>query len=236
MRKTSPQTHISFIAFILLLGAQSLSGQSFMFGVKGGGVLGTQSWNGFDRDPLLAYHGGIFIEPWKEDAKSSFFLQLGYHQRGSAQRAFNFSGGSNNLSFVFNNSVLSWGVKNRFNTYNLNKPYYMIGLRLEYTLSTNLDEYEIYGGYFPLEPFTNKFNYGPMAGVGYEMRFSEFVGAFVEASINPDISLQYEQPPLNNIIDPFTNNPRSIGMQSIRNVTFEVTLGLRLLRKIEWID
>ena len=208
-----------------------------MFGVRGGAVVGTQTWNGIERDPLLAFHGGLFIEPWKEDSKSSFFGQLGYHQRGSSQGGFlNVGGGVSGFSFIFNNAVLGLGVKNRFNTYNLNKPYYMIGIRLEYTLSTNLDEYEIYGGYFPLDPFTNKFNYGPMAGIGYEMRFSEFVGGFVEASINPDISMQYEQPQINNVIDPFTGNPRSLGQQTIRNITFEITVGLRLLRKVEYID
>ncbi|MEE9372107.1 MAG: hypothetical protein V3V00_03560 [Saprospiraceae bacterium] len=218
------------------IAAQNGTAQSFMFGPKIGGTLGTQSWSGIERDFLFAYHGAFFIESWSEDSKSSFFTQLGYHQRGSSQRTFNFVGGTNSQSFVFNNAVLAFGVKKRINTYSLNKPYYILGLRLEYTLNTNLNQYLIYGGYFPLDPFVNKFNYGALAGIGYEMQFSEFVGAFVEATLSPDISLQYEQPVLNNIIDPISRQTRNLPQQMIRNISFEVSIGLRLLRKIEFID
>lgn len=225
------------LLFSLFLFISNVSfSQSFMFGPKFGGSLGTQSWSGIERNTLIAFHGAMYMESWKEDSKASFFGQLGYHQRGSSQRTFNFVGSTNSSSFVFNNAVLAFGAKNRFNTYNINKPYYMIGLRLEYTLSTNLDQYLIYGGYFPLDPFVNKFNYGAMAGIGYEMQFSEFVGAFVEASIAPDISLQYEQPALSNVLDPISNRARSLPQQTIRNITFEVSIGLRLLRKVEFID
>jgi len=208
-----------------------------MFGFYGGPTLGTQTWNGVDRDPVLAFNSGVFIEPYKEDSPSSFFAKLGYHQRGSSQGGFlNNIGGVRGFSFLFNNAVLTLGTKKRFSTYNINKPYYNLGLRVEYTVSTNLSEYDQYGGYFPIDGFVNKFNYGPTAGIGYEMRFSEFIGGFVEANLNPDISFQYEQPQINNVLLPFGTGTGSIGMQSIRNMTFEVTLGLRLLRKIEYID
>jgi hypothetical protein len=215
-------------------------GQSFIFGPRGGFTLGTQSWNGFDRNVLLSYHGGAYIESYREEAPSSFLAHLGYHKRGSSERVvFIGSGGglsNSRQSFEFNNVVLLLGAKKKIRTFNVNKPYYLIGVRLEYTLNTNLDQYEIYGGYFPLEPFVNKFNYGPVAAAGYELEFSEFVGGFIEASISPDISKQYEQPELFNIISPISGQVRNVNAQTIRNLTFEITLGLKLLRKVEFID
>ena len=221
--------------------SQSVYSQSFVFGPKFGATFGTQNWNGVERNPLLAYHGGLFIESYREESSSSFLAYLGYHKKGSSEKIFGSaltSGGFTNprQPFEFNNAVLLLGAKNRFNSYNVNKPYYIIGIRLEYTLSTNLERYLIYGGYFPLEPFVNKFNYGPLAGIGYELQFSEFLGGFIEASISPDISKQYEQPALSNIISPNTGQTRNIGEQTIRNITLEISIGIRLLRKVIIID
>lgn len=231
---------VLFILLLFILYAAKANSQSFVFGPKGGLTLGTQTWNGFDRNVLPTYHAGLYIESYNEEASSSFLAHLGYHKRGSAERVtFITSGGAFSNSrqgFEFNNAVLVLGAKNRFNTYGINKPYYIIGVRLEYTLSTNLKQYEIYGGYFPLEPFVNKFNYGAIAGIGYELQFSEFVGGFIEANISPDVSKQYEQPALSNIISPITGRARNLSAQTIRNLTFEISIGLRLLRKIEFID
>ena len=214
--------------------------QSFIFGPKGGLTLGTQMWNGFDRDVLLAYHGGAFIESYREDSNSSFLAYAGYNQRGSAERVtfFNITGGSSvsTQKFIFNNASLLLAAKKRLNTYGINKPYYIVGVRLEYTINTNLEEYLDFGGYFPLDPFVNKFNYGAYGGFGYELQFSEFVGGFIEASISPDFSKQYEQPELFNIISPITGRARNVPSQTIRNLTFEISIGLRLLRKVEFID
>ena len=232
------RTH--FLLFFSLLFFHQLSAQSFVFGPKGGLTLGNQTWNGFDRAVLFTYHGGLFIESYREDVTSSFMGYLGYNKRGSAERVtFVSQAGGTSVSsqkFEFNNVSLMLGAKNRFGSGDINRPYYMIGVRLEYTLNTNLDQYEIYGGYFPLEPFVNKFNYGAIAGIGYEYQFSEFVGGFIEASVSPDISKQYEQPELFNVISPITGRARNVSAQTIRNITFEVSIGLRLLRKIEFID
>jgi len=226
-----------FISACLFLISFDSYGQSFIFGPKLGGTFGTQTWNGFDRNALLTYHGGLFIESYREEAKSSFIAYLGYNKRGSSQRGIINSGlFSSRQSFEFNNATLALAAKNRFNTFSVNKAYYLVGVRFEYTLGTNLDQYLQYGGFFPVEPFVNKFNYGPIAGVGYEMQFSEFVGAFIEASLSPDLSKQYEQPALSNVISPITGQVRNINSQTIRNITFEISVGLRLLRKVILID
>lgn len=235
IRKVAP-----FLILFLIIRVQLLDAQSFVLGPKGGLTLGTQTWNGFDRNVLPTFHIDAYIESYREDSRSSFIAQLGYHKRGSAENVtfINTGGAFSNSrqSFEFNNAVLMFGAKNRFNSFAQNKPYYIIGIRLEYTLSTNLQLYEIYGGYFPLEPFVNKFNYGAYAGIGYEIQFSEFVGGFIEASLSPDVSKQYEQPSLSNIISPITGRARNVPPQTIRNLTFEISIGLRLLRKIEFID
>jgi hypothetical protein len=119
------------------------------------------------------------------------------------------------------------------------KAYYLFGLRGDYTLSTNLKEYEDinkFSGFFPFEQFVRKVNYGVTLGGGFEFPFGSLVGSNLEFTINPDFSTQYKQPAINNIIDPWSGNNMTLSERTIRNITFEVTLGIRLIRLVEYID
>ena len=58
----------------------------------------------------------------------------------------------------------------------------------------------------------------------------------IEFTVNPDFSLQYEQPAIPNVIDPITGQTRTLQERRIRNLTFEITVGARFLRKVEYID
>lgn len=235
------------LAFICL----SAQAQSYAFGLKGGLTMGIQNWNGFEQDPLIKYHGIAFIESAPEDNEFALFAQAGYHVKGSAIRNRNFiSRFTGNAfrapprEFRFNNVSLTLGGKQKFDFSASNKVYYLLGIRGDYTVSTNLGEYTAFNernpGYaiYPFdEPlFIQEFNYGVTVGGGIEFPFSEFISGLLEVSVNPDFSIQYRQPEIPNVLDPYTGNTRTIPEREIRNITFEVTLGFRFLHKIEYID
>ncbi len=221
-------------AFLITCGANA---QSFYFGPKGGLTVGLQNWNGIERDPLLTYHGALFIESDDAETDNALFAQIGYHKRGSAEQVLFFSGSNSSFQrqpFEFNNVALQLGAKKKFGS--MPSAYYGFGIRLEYTVGTNLDEYSQFGGYFPVDEFVNEFNYGASLMIGKRFMFSDLAGAFVEASISPDISKQYEQPAIANVISPFTGNTVTLREQTIRNITFELTVGFRFLRKVVYLD
>lgn len=232
--------------------------QGTYYGIKGGLTIGTQQWNAFDRDPLIGYHAILSMESFPESGQFSLFAQAGYHLKGSAIRRSLF-GNPFNSSFVsfptqrfeFHNISLSVGAKQVITELGNSRVYYLFGIRGDYTLDTNLDEYErfvernqITAGIYPLDVYftsesllgVRRLNYGFIAGGGLTFPFSEYIDGLVEFSINPDFSLQYEQPAIPNVIDPITGQTRTLSERKIRNLTFEITVGARFLRKVEYID
>lgn len=237
------------ICLLVLLGSLlsiSAFAQSYAFGVKGGPAIGFQRWGEGSRNVLWAHHIAAFIESSPEEGGGSMYAQAGYHVRGSALRfqAINFGNGQflgqRTDEFRFNNASLTVGFKNR--VYKGNTVlYYMFGVRGDYTLSTNLDEYSDLvqsGLYYPVDQFVRKFNYGVSIGGGWEFPFSEFISGIVEFSFHPDFSRQYDSPSIPNVIDPFfPGGPtRTIPDRRIVNYTAEISIGLRFLRKIIYID
>ncbi|MFN7115825.1 MAG: hypothetical protein ACK4TA_03445 [Saprospiraceae bacterium] len=240
------------LAFLLL--GTAAQAQGYAFGLKGGLTVGMQRWDeSFQRDPLFRYHGVAYIESLSEDNQFGLFAQLGYHIKGSAIRTFPFDfqlpgGGFERfpgmtIPFEFRNISLGLGGKKKYDLGVSTKAYYMLGIRVDYTASTKLrpefvDDRSPYAFIYPIEPFVNEFNYGAIFGGGLEWMFSEYVGGVLEFSVNPDFSLQYNQPPIENIINPNPDGPNIINIpqRQIRNLTFEVSLGIRLLHIIEYID
>lgn len=240
---------------ICLVVQTQLGAQDFGWGIKSGPSIGFQKWDtGTQRDALVAWHVIAFIESVREENAFSTFAQLGYHVRGGAvrSRAFNYldprtgeerRSTSRTQRYEFNNVALSLGAKQKFNMAN-SKYYYMLGVRAEYTLFTNLNEYEVFNNafgngfnfYYPDDQFVRKFNYGLILGGGWEKPFSEFITGIFEISVNPDISKQYKQPPANNIYNPYTMNPYNVAAREFSSVTLEVSVGIRFLTKVEYID
>jgi hypothetical protein len=248
---------IKYLSFFFLFSSLNyLTAQSYAFGLKGGLTIANQRFNGgntYNNGLLFRYHGALHIENAPDDPTSVLFAQIGFHTRGHARRsprgvAINPS--NNQLievpnfseQFVFNNAALIVGVKRR-GVLSDEHAYYAIGLRGEYTVSNNLPAANpnlplIYSLYYPSKEFVKKINYGLSLTGGYEKSFSELVGGFAEFTVHPDVSRQYFQPPINvNIRDPFTGeNYGTIPEQSIRNLTFELTIGVRFLRKIVYVN
>ncbi len=223
-----------------LIFASEIVSQSTIFGPKVGLAAGFQSWRNTRSQPLLSYHADLYIEGADKDAPAVFYGQLGLHSRGSKERVFIPIGTTSsrevNQAIRFNNASLQVGAKKRISSTGKKRPYYAFGLRVEYTLGENFADFEEFAGFLPLNTFVNKFNYGATLSVGYEFPFSEFVGGLIEASVNPDLSNQYDQPQSFTIISPVNGQNVSLPAQTVRNVTFELTVGFRFLHKVIYID
>ena len=236
---------LGLILFTIGINAQETGG--YYFGVKGGLSIGFQKWNSFERDPLFRYHGIIFTESATEE-NVGLFAQAGYHLKGSAIRTpsiTNSFGTFNGFTtpFEFQNLSISVGAKQKFDIgVSDNKFYYIIGIRGDYTIGTNLrpdgiSENHPFFFSYPFDDFVNEINYGLIGGGGIEFPLSEFVGALIELTVNPDFSKQYNQPEIRNVINPISgNNSITIPERNIVNTTFELTLGFKFLRKVEYID
>lgn len=214
------------------------------FGIKGGMVLGIQKWNGFDQGPLFKYQGDLFVEDANNDDKMNVFASLGYHVRGSALRNGRISllnGDQFRLpaqTFEFNNLSLGLGAKSKFAKSENSRGYYSFAARVEYTLNTNLSQYEEAAGFnlsFPTDTYVRNFTYGITVGAGYEFMFSELTGGFVEINLMPDFSNQYLQPAIGNIPSPWQpGSTITIEERKIKNISIEFTVGFRFIRKVEY--
>ena len=218
--------------------------QSFVFGFKGGPVMATQNWSSFQREPLFDLHGIAFIETWGEDDPNALFAQLGYHTRGSSLRQLfvNPTLGfvPQSRSFKFRNLAATVGGKRKFYLTDKIDGYYSLGIRGELNINTNLDEFRLQNQTaitsYPLNEFVRPFTYGVYAGGGFEFKIAELVGVMAELSVNPDLNRQYFQPPLTNVLDPVTGMTRNLQEREIRNITLELSIGIRLLRKVIYVD
>ncbi len=213
--------------------------QGAAYGIKGGLTLATQRWNNFDSgQPLVAYHGAAFIESLTEENVTSLFAQIGYHTRGRAVRRNRFVDPFTNQELPANtfnqrlfNVGLILGVKKKIPIGPGDKrSFYAFGLRGEYTVNEDLG---IYAG---LENAINRFVYGATVSGGFEFPFTEFIGGIFEISVHPDFAQQIYIPPQPNYQDPYTGQLRTLPEQRVVNVSFEVSVGLRFLHKVEYID
>ncbi len=223
------------VIILFCIGTLSLQAQSFYFGPKLGPAANFQRWGNGSNDPLISVNADIFIESAPEDDKNFLYASIGYRTRGSAWRTGNFNGNIsfNATKFKFNNGVLELGFKRMLTDAPDNRPFYFMALRAEYTLSTNLEQYNN-SFFYPQTAFTNRFMYGGSFGGGYEFKFREMMKFFVELGIHPDASLQYNQPDGVRATDPFTGNSIILTERMIRNMSLELKFGMKFLRKVEY--
>ena len=238
------------ILFLLLFVVTLSQAQGSAMGVKGGLTVGQQNWNNsgtYNNSLLFRYHGDAFIESISESSSQSvLFGQIGYHIRGSAFRYRSGVGvgvDGNPVSFPgytqafqFKNVVLVLGAKRR-GVLGSEKAYYTVGIRGEYTVGTNFNNLSssLISYTYPQKEFVKNLQYGLSIGGGYEFPFSELVGGFIELNIQPDLSKQYYRPAFN-AYDPFSRQNIIVSEQTIRNISIELSLGFRFLRKIEYTN
>ncbi len=248
--KVKQMKHIFLFSLLLFFSPFFAQAQGAAYSIKGGPSIGMQKWDSQigRRNPLLSYHIIAAVEEVTEDNRHTIFAQLGYHARGtSLKTTFLNTNGSRfdqDLKIQFNNIALSLGAKKRFGNSDRMIPYYLLGVRGEYTVSNNLNDLQKYNDCFPIYPIDNKqfikkFNYGAIFGGGFEFPFSELYGGFVEFTINPDFSRQYEQPAFSVSAASCSfgsTEPRTVPQRRIKNLTFEISVGFKFLNKVEYID
>jgi hypothetical protein len=228
-----------------------LQAQSTAYVLQFGPTAGLQKWdNSSGREPLFQYHGAISMETINnEDMSGSFYMQLGYHVKGSATRYrfFNVNsgapGGVFTERFKFNNFYYAMGFKQRFkeNSTGTVRYFYQGGLRADYTYSTNIDE--LVGSdptrklFYPLMGGVQRWMAGFTLGGGVEVDFGELVGAQIQLTVSPDVTPQYRQNAIPNVPDPWNPGQNiTIPERRIRNTAIELSIGLRLLRKVVLVD
>jgi len=217
--------------------------QSFWFGAKGGGAMNLQSWGSgggdvsLNRSPMFSLNGDAFIESLDPLQKGSLYASLGLHTRGSGLRYFSVNNLFNDvLRYRFHNVVLELGAKKTLAQRGELFPYFILGVRGEYTVGNNLDNLVTFNT-FVYPEFIRKFNYGVTAGGGFELPMSELANVFLEFALMPDLSFQYEQLPIYNIRSPWPPYNRiNLGLTQVRNLSIEVKAGVKFLRKVEYID
>jgi hypothetical protein len=221
--------------------------QSTAYVFQAGPTIGFQRWdNTFERDPLFQYHAALAIETVNnEDDRDALFMQIGYHVKGSANRfRFFYQGGgidSYSEQFKFNNLSLILGFKRHIPQNEATRYFYFGGLRGDYTLSTNIDDLASSNPYAPLYyPFIgsmNRWMFGLSLGGGLEFKLGELVGGQLKLSLHPDLTLQYNQPSLENVLNPYSpGTTTTIPERRIRNNALELSVGIRLLRKVVYVD
>ncbi len=230
---------------IALFTVHLASAQTFLgYTLKAGPTLATQRWDGFEQSPLIAYHADLQVERLDYSSPTSLFASLGYHQRGSAIRSRGFQYRDpatgqevtirpQSLRFVFSNLGLTLGGKQHYAVGD-RRGFVSLGLRGEYNLATDFGDTDGvnddfgYGLAYPDDVYVRDFVYGVDVGVGLELQLSAKLDALLELRISPDVSQQYDQPPLQ-FFSPVTGNNESSGQRRINNVSIELSVGLRLL-------
>lgn len=239
-----------FAGLFIFIGQTTAQSTAYVFSF--GPTAGLQKWdNSSNREPLFQYHAAFAMETINnENDRASFFMQLGYHVKGSASRFrfydinSGFPGGTYTERFKFNNFSLVLGAKQRFDLGSSGRTryFYFGGIRGDYTYNTNIDNLSSASAScnpaaYPLIGGVQRWMFGFSVGGGMEFKFSELVGAQIQLSVNPDVTPQYRQNAIPNVIDLCNpGNVYNIEERRIRNTTVELSFGLRLLKKVVYVE
>jgi len=225
------------IGILLLLGILIFSeadAQDNAYGVLGGLTVGTQKWNGFDRDPLLTWNGRFFYESLLNE-RLSVVGEVGMHNRGSGILAQYIVLGTGDLQtnfskMVFRNVSVLGAAKQVYDLKENLEAYVKLGLRVEYTVADTFEIFEQYSE--AIRPF----NYGVTFGGGFHFGPKDGPIQFIlDAQVSPDFSQQLYAPPAT-IWNRYTQQVQAFPEQKVTNLSFEITLGIRFVNKYYYED
>ncbi|MEO7175644.1 MAG: hypothetical protein ABIV51_07270 [Saprospiraceae bacterium] len=218
---------LKYLLPLITLLPLSIMAQGNAWGIKGGMSMTTQTWNGFQKDPLFNWHADIYYENVPDVKKAAFFIEGGYHVRGFVFRNPSFQTNQGNLIYAktfrnkcHNISVMLGGKKYISNSGN-SKFYYGLGVRGEFTVAS---DFEIYEGY---EDYVRKINAGVTLSGGWQFPVTEFFQGVFEMRVSPDFTKQIFAPP-GYFPNTYTGVNEPYPEQNVRNVSFEVALGFRI--------
>ena len=216
----------------------------YAWGVKVGPSLITQKWKSYNRALTTQYHADIFIDSYNEESANSLYGQLGYHIRGSSDRsAYHIINGQSFKThvnkYLFENIVLELGFKKRNLWQDKITSILGFGIRGEYTIGTNLNEFEAINDQYTLpvyaiDAFVKPFNYGMSLLAGIEYPIADLYEIFATLSFAQDFSRQYYQPPVPGFFNDQYGNRRSIGDVTAYNTSIELSVGIRIYRIREY--
>lgn len=220
------------VFIILILGCLAftdIQAQDNAYGFIGGMTVGTQRWNGFDRDPLLSWNGRAFYESIVND-KFSAIVELGLHNRGSGLLTQFPVVGTGNLQtnyskMVFRNASLMGGAKQIYGIKDNMEGFVKLGVRLEYTVADTFEIFEQYSE--AVQPF----NYGITIGGGLHFGPKDGPIQFIlDAQVSPDFSQQLYAPQAQ-VWNRYTQQFQQFQEQRVTNLSFEISLGVRWVNK-----
>lgn len=196
-----------------------------VWSLRAGPTLAMQRWNGVNNhSPLLAYHGAIGVESLNPGTPFALFAELGYHQRGMRVKVLPYQD-VNGIDYPgfsirnrFHNLGLALGGRKHFGS--TDQFFYLLALRLEYTLNYELS-YE-YRGY---SDFVRKLNYGLDFGGGIQFPLGIHMG-FFQILFQPDVSRQIQS--LRYTGFDYQGNPVTFPEQRVFNYSFELSAGIRI--------
>lgn len=229
---------VRFLTFFLLISAVQLKGQdegslissSFQAGtgytLKGGLTVGVQNWNGQQNEPLWGYNAGVTFD-FLTQKRTSLFIDLGYHLKGSSFRvnSFNQSGQVSQLFLgnKFHNLALVLGAKSAWKIKEKTTAYILLGLRADFTLDYELVTYQ------GMDNYVNRFNYGMTVGGGVEFALADKHSIIVELQVNPDFSRQIQVPP-GRFFNSFDRNYYTLSEQRVLNLAIELMVGYKFIK------
>lgn len=206
-----------------------MQAQDNAYGLIGGLTVGTQRWNGFDRDPLLTWNGRAFYESIVTD-KFSAIVEFGLHNRGSGLlNQFIIQGQpgltTNYSKMVFRNMSLMAGAKQVYSLKENTEAFVKLGVRVEYTVADTFEIFEQYSE--AVQPF----NYGVTLGGGFHFGPKDGPIQFIlDAQVSPDFSQQLFAPQAQ-IWNRYTQQYQQFSEQKVTNLSFEISLGIRWVNK-----
>ncbi len=136
------------IVFILSIWMTSMSySQGTTYTVKLGYSGSFEKMGNIARDPLFAPSFGVEIEDFSDQNASSVYAALGYYRRGASSnisRVRDDGGSFKDVSgqFALNNLGLNLGVRGKKQLQEYKHWFYSVGIRGEYNLSDNFDDYQ----------------------------------------------------------------------------------------------
>lgn len=222
------------------------AGQYAGYVVKSGMSVATQRWDDFEQDPLVGFHAVGQVESISPGAPRTVYAALGFHRRGSAIRTGRRTYvdrttgeevrvANRTIPFRFDNVALTLGAKQIWPVGESTRVYFAVGVRGERTVAVDLggdaaNQNFGYGLAYPVEEFVTRWLYGVDFAGGFDFELAPALDGLIELRVSPDMSRQYFQPPLANVVDPVTGNNIALRERSIRNLSLELSVGIRVLR------